>query len=324
MVSKRSLDVFIQWLESQDIADESSRWLFLRKLAQETAAKLGNEPMHRCFSKQDLLSALCDEGTVQRFARRDVDQWLSERQDRYHSYLREVDESQALVLKDNGEKGGRGRQKLFWLETVDLPDVTGDLVGDATRNPHIVNWRPVPRSEISLTLTGRFVFGRERSFKEGGLRSKLFWSRAIFSVALPALIAIPFCAAMLHLGGPIQAWHLVGLILIAGALLISREALGDLRYRQRSGAFIDTEYVSFSDPRTIVECRKQKSGTIYQLARYEADCPICQSQLSLSDGDPEWPLRIVGRCEASPAEHVYSLDRISLKGQALRPAYQGS
>lgn len=55
-----------------------------------------------------------------------------------------------------------------------------------------------------------------------------------------------------------------------------------------------------------------------QLVRYTAPCPKCGATLSLANGDPDWPRRLVGRCGESPREHVYSFDRVTLRGERLR------
>jgi len=55
------------------------------------------------------------------------------------------------------------------------------------------------------------------------------------------------------------------------------------------------------------------------LRHYVADCPICQTtSITLAKGGPEFPRRIVGRCDNSPREHVFSFDRVTLEGGPLR------
>ncbi len=52
--------------------------------------------------------------------------------------------------------------------------------------------------------------------------------------------------------------------------------------------------------------------------RYSAICPICGWMIKLSKGDPDFPHRIVGRCEEHPREHVFSFDRGSKRGVLLQ------
>lgn len=55
-----------------------------------------------------------------------------------------------------------------------------------------------------------------------------------------------------------------------------------------------------------------------RLVRYTARCPICSAKVLLADGEKEFPNRLVGRCEESPAEHVFSFDRVRKVGRSLR------
>lgn len=52
--------------------------------------------------------------------------------------------------------------------------------------------------------------------------------------------------------------------------------------------------------------------------RYSANCPICGWMVKLDRGEPDFPRRIVGRCEEHPREHVFSFDRSSKQGMLLQ------
>lgn len=61
-----------------------------------------------------------------------------------------------------------------------------------------------------------------------------------------------------------------------------------------------------------------------QLTKYVAVCPICEAQVELAIGEPDFPRRIIGRCKESPREHIYSFDRVTKLGvflhqNAIRP-----
>jgi len=57
---------------------------------------------------------------------------------------------------------------------------------------------------------------------------------------------------------------------------------------------------------------------LIRLVRYSAPCPICGTTIYLDKGEPDFPRRLVGRCNESPREHVYSFDRVTQKGSVLR------
>jgi len=52
--------------------------------------------------------------------------------------------------------------------------------------------------------------------------------------------------------------------------------------------------------------------------RYSANCPICGWMVKLDRGEPDFPRRIVGRCEEHPREHVFSFDRGSNRGVLIQ------
>ena len=52
--------------------------------------------------------------------------------------------------------------------------------------------------------------------------------------------------------------------------------------------------------------------------RYTAACPICRGTVSVASGGIEFPWRLVGRCENSRREHVYSFDHVTRSGKSLR------
>jgi len=58
------------------------------------------------------------------------------------------------------------------------------------------------------------------------------------------------------------------------------------------------------------------------LVRYAATCPICGAKVQVESGGREFHGRLVGRCQESPDEHVFSFDRIARAGKNLRSEYR--
>jgi hypothetical protein len=66
-----------------------------------------------------------------------------------------------------------------------------------------------------------------------------------------------------------------------------------------------------------VEINRSKDGgasSAIHVHRYSANCPICGWMVKLDRGEPDFPRRIIGRCEEHPREHVFSFDRSSKRG----------
>ncbi|MHB1054177.1 MAG: hypothetical protein ACYCZT_14090 [Thiobacillus sp.] len=58
------------------------------------------------------------------------------------------------------------------------------------------------------------------------------------------------------------------------------------------------------------------------LVRYAATCPICSAKVQVESGGREFHRRLVGRCQESPDEHVFSFDRVTRSGKRLRSGYR--
>jgi hypothetical protein len=67
-----------------------------------------------------------------------------------------------------------------------------------------------------------------------------------------------------------------------------------------------------------VEVYRKDTTRYVRLVRYTAPCLICGSTVYVEAGEPDFPRRVVGRCSEAPREHVFSFDRVTLRGQALK------
>lgn len=60
------------------------------------------------------------------------------------------------------------------------------------------------------------------------------------------------------------------------------------------------------------------SDNSIKAVRYTAKCPVCDGKVHAKSGGLEFWGRIVGRCENSPREHVFSFDHVTRRGKSLR------
>jgi len=54
-----------------------------------------------------------------------------------------------------------------------------------------------------------------------------------------------------------------------------------------------------------------------RLMVYSAKCPICENRVEVQSGGLQFPFRLVGRCNESPREHVFSFDHVTRMGKRL-------
>lgn len=67
-----------------------------------------------------------------------------------------------------------------------------------------------------------------------------------------------------------------------------------------------------------IEPINEPRHNILRLKRYTAECPICGNKVRIKSGQREFHHRLVGRCERSPIEHVFSFDHVTRRGYFLR------
>jgi len=70
----------------------------------------------------------------------------------------------------------------------------------------------------------------------------------------------------------------------------------------------------YADAWLQVHRRRRKKVPV----RYAATCPVCNARVQVESGGREFHGRLVGRCQESPDEHVFSFDRVTRAGKSLR------
>lgn len=63
--------------------------------------------------------------------------------------------------------------------------------------------------------------------------------------------------------------------------------------------------------------RGEDTLSVARITRFTAECPICSAQIELRKGKPDQKYPLVGRCKEAPHAHVYSFDRMEMKGYFL-------
>lgn len=172
---------------------------------------------------------------------------------------------------------------------------------------------------LKLSLLGRLFF-------EDGLRwtaSKrwgfLTWQLFFFLVA--AIIAVLAWFVLWHRTTPLTAQDTVLLVLAIGFPVgIYKHFSGIFRIFDDRIMLASEWFLSWKELGATIEINRSKDpdapSTIH-VHRYSAECPICGWMIKLDKGWPDFPGRIVGRCEENPREHVFSFDRTSKQGRPL-------
>lgn len=70
--------------------------------------------------------------------------------------------------------------------------------------------------------------------------------------------------------------------------------------------------------RTDIKKPNNKYVRALQLVVYQAECPICSNEVDIEAGKYEHKGRLIGTCNESPLEHIFSFDHVTKKGKLLR------
>lgn len=300
----------------------------LRYLAEETESRLRQGKGVR-FSTTAIYSAIRGNQAG------DQSQWLSriwndltsrifsQREDGLKEFSRARGLHHYPWIAKVPSPGGAGNPALYHLEARPLPPKI-NLTNESPARDGIVSPRihyiPELRPEPAWWL--RWLFSQRYSGtgwrKWLGLLGPLVWILAFLGLLLVAGLVLG------HDKAPLNAQHLTYFIFIIGTGAYALKLLREF------GAFLD-DHIALA-PDFVVALREYgvcvelyrpiaaATGTprALRLVRYAAKCPACGSQVLLERGEPDFPRRLVGRCQESPREHIFSFDRVSSRGYWLR------
>lgn len=172
---------------------------------------------------------------------------------------------------------------------------------------------------LKLSLLGKLFF-------EDGLRwtaskrwSFLTWQLVLFIVI--AILVVLSWFILWHRTTPLTGQDIVLLALAIGFPVGAYKHFGGVfRLFDNRIMLASERFLSWKELGATVEINRSKDpdapSTIH-VHRYSTECPVCGWMVKLEKGEPDFPGRIVGRCEENPREHVFSFDRASKQGRRL-------
>ena len=215
--------------------------------------------------------------------------------------------------------GGAGNQALISLIALPIPGISAsNKSADAT--PHDITY--IPAEKLKLSWWARWLFD-ENQVAEGWGKWLLIWPTILY-VALTVAGSV-FVLFVLSLSKqPVTTGDLAAMLII---ILFNWPAYRSLQQFTR---LIDDRIIMASDAmlgfREFGVClelfrpnaREVGAPKKARMIKYAAQCQVCAAQVLLDVGEPDFPRRIVGRCQESPREHVFSFDRVTRGGYRLR------
>lgn len=224
-------------------------------------------------------------------------------------------------IKKSSTSGGQGHVSKYWLEGLPILDSEQTRLNKYKAKDGGIEYIPV--KEIQATFLAKLILGRELAMK--GFRK---WILILFPIISAIMILV--LAYIVYLGWFLKPMPITTKTLATlGSIYIGYLVIKD--YKSRADRFLDDRviiasewFLKFKESNVLQELVTIKdenhafSHKEVRLIKYVSTCAICGEKIYLDYGEPEFPRRIIGRCNESPREHIYSFDRVTLLGSKLR------
>lgn len=221
-------------------------------------------------------------------------------------------------IEKHESNGGAGNQALISLVALAIPSSSAQA---AKKFPeHDIDY--IPAEKLKLSWWARWLFDKNQ-VAEGWRKWMLVWPNLVW-FAIVALLSVFLLWAMSQSAAPLTTRDTIFLVYIGLLVWYARQIF------DRFGRLVDDRIVLASDHMVgfkefgiCLELFKPEGSNVdtpkrARMIKYAGTCPVCAAQVLLDKGEPDFPRRIVGRCQESPREHVFSFDRATRTGCRLR------
>ncbi|HNA87597.1 MAG TPA: hypothetical protein PLB04_18630 [Nitrospira sp.] len=249
-----------------------------------------------------------------------VTQTLPSREEGLQAFAREHGFTEYPWVCKLESPGGAGNQTLYFIEARQLPVARTERAPTIDRAKSDITYIPVEYFEPSWWA--RWFFGKDRS-ADGWRKAIVVWLPFVSFITY-AIFGVLGLYVLGQGTKPVSAQDLVSFALIA---LVAWFALRAMNWCSRLVddriVMAPESMVGFKEFGVCLELAKPANAPkevrhSLRLIKYAAECPICGAEVLLDRGEPDFPRRIVGRCQESPREHVFSFDRATRNGSRLR------
>lgn len=257
-----------------------------------------------------------------------------------------------LLPKVGETSSDKNEAKQFWIELIETgapvsavqisADETNSIEKDSKAFRNKDTEFDIQINKISSERTNELVIEYQRQSSEnvqGSYFSKLFFSNNNMKVktgkgiGFILLMMLSFLANMLF--AVVFVWLFVDLFTSDSAELSFINVLlmlGFVAYAYFTYRFVYKPLHSLPRMRIVkapdflistnqfnaeLELFRPTDYNIARITEYTSTCRICNSKIELDYGKPDYKYYMVGRCRGDPHTHVYSFDRMTLKGYFL-------
>lgn len=282
---------------------------------------------HVTYSRYKLKVAVDGKLSADRLDPKALGKWISERQlneylERLLTKYRQIFSELGYrpVVRTNETVGGKGNERLFWLDIKELTIESTDEQLFTKDDIELITYERVDSSEIKLSWFYRFIF-KNGEIKNKSIRGLLMLIVVFGSFMTWALYVCVFSLVLVRQGQNFTTFDVLLIVCLLGFSYFSFKywfiPLWNLPEHRVIKA--PMTFISLTEEHADIEMYKDKDRShLTRVTRFKGICPICSSDVILKDGKPDQHVPLVGRCVESPFAHVYSFDRVLMTGKLLK------
>lgn len=216
--------------------------------------------------------------------------------------------------------GGSGNQALYFLEAREVSR-EGALASQTAKQPN-VDITYIPAINLTPSWWARWLF--DRNYSASGWRKSLYIWTPVVWILIAGFLSMFLWLILSRSNSPVTTRDLLYIMLSGAMIAYCRHIITRfLRLSDDRIMLAPDNLVGFREFGVCIELARPRNldkmhPRVLRLVKYASQCPTCNAEVLLDEGEPDFPRRIVGRCQESPREHVFSFDRATRTGIRLR------
>ena len=230
------------------------------------------------------------------------------------------------VIRSNETRGGKGNEKLYWLDIEEKQeDASGFSADQNVDGLNEINYTDQVEYHRKDPSTIKISLFYKLFFKHGEMKNKSWKGLVLITLIFVSVIFWLFylIAVGLVLVREGQSFTSFNLLLLFGVvgftwLLWRYQFVPIWNLPEHRVIKAPTVFLALSELDAEIEMYRDKDrNQITRFTKFTATCPICTADIVLREGKPYQDAPLVGRCVESPFAHVYSFDRVTMKGRQI-------
>lgn len=230
------------------------------------------------------------------------------------------------VIRTNQTRGGKGNEKYYWLDIEPLQEQISDssieVQLDECEEENYSDQVEYHRADPSSIKVSIFY---KPFFKRGEMKNKSWKGLILIASIFASLIfwVLYLIAVALVLVREGQSFTSFNLLLLFSVvfftwLLWKYNFVPIWNLPEHRVIKAPAVFLALSELDAEIEMYRDKDrNQITRFTKFTATCPICTADIVLREGMPYQNVPLVGRCVESPFAHVYSFDRVTMKGKQI-------